>query len=168
MTSNPHSDLRIRDVTRDDHAWIVAVNNAAVPDVNSLTVHQLPGYFVMTAWARIAERRGVRAGLAFGLLPGQDYDSENYIWFRRRYSDFLYIDRIVVTSEARGAGVGRHLYADAVRFASGRVGRLTCEVNEQPPNPQSMRFHKREGFRIVGRQSTEGGAKSVALMVKSL
>lgn len=168
MTSDLHLDLQIRDVTRDDHAWIVEVNNAAVPAVSPFTLEQLPGYFAMTAWARIAEWRGVRAGLAFGLLPGRDYDCENYVWFRRRLTDFLYIDRIVVAPEAQGAGVGRLLYADAVRFASGRVQRLVCEVNERPPNPQSMRFHDRWGFCIVGRQSTEGGAKSVALMAKRL
>jgi predicted GNAT superfamily acetyltransferase len=45
---------------------------------------------------------------------------------------------------------------------------LACEVNERPPNPVSMRFHETLGFSSVGRQTTEGGAKTVVMMTKPL
>jgi hypothetical protein len=35
---------------------------------------------------------------------------------------------------------------------------LTCEVNLRPPNEGSLRFHRRLGFREVGRQETPYGA----------
>jgi len=41
---------------------------------------------------------------------------------------------------------------------------LTCEVNEVPPNLESMGVHERLGFRPLGRQRTEGGAKRVVLL----
>ena len=45
---------------------------------------------------------------------------------------------------------------------------LTCEVNVAPPNPVSHAFHAAMGFVEVGRQGTEGGAKTVALLARSL
>ena len=32
------------------------------------------------------------------------YDSPNFLWFRSRYPRFVYVDRIVVVSSARGRG----------------------------------------------------------------
>ena len=54
----------------------------------------------------------------------------------------------------------------AVFDAAQEEGRaeVTCEVNLQPPNPRSLSFHERLGFREVGRQSTKGGAFTVILM----
>jgi predicted GNAT superfamily acetyltransferase len=34
---------------------------------------------------------------------------------------------------------------------------IVCEFDIEPPNPASQRFHARQGFREVGRQSIEGG-----------
>jgi predicted GNAT superfamily acetyltransferase len=92
------------------------------------------------------------------------YGSANYRWFCERYDDFLYIDRVVADPAFRGRGVGRALYDHAIEFGRGRAPLLTCEVNETPPNPDSMRFHENLGFRPLGRQETEGGAKSVVLL----
>ena len=109
--------------------------------------------------------------IAFALLmtPGVDYDSENYRYFERRGTDFLYVDRIVVADSARNRGLGAELYRavfDAAR-AEGRV-EVTCEVNVDPPNPGSLRFHGRLGFTEVGRQVTKGGSVAVALLAASV
>ena len=45
---------------------------------------------------------------------------------------------------------------------------LTCEVNEDPPNPDSMQFHKKLGFRELGKQKTEDGKKSVVILGRDL
>ena len=47
-----------------------------------------------------------------------------------------------------------------------RVPRLACEVNLEPPNEPSMRFHERHGFARVGEQPVDG--KIVAMLVKEL
>lgn len=158
----------VRAVREDDGSWMVALNNAAMPAVSALAAPELAAYLAIAAWVRIAERDGRPAGFAAGFLPGAPYGSANYRWFGPRYADFLYIDRIVVHPDARGAGIGRRLYADAEHFARGRAGRLACEVNAHPPNPESMRFHEAWGFREVGRQDLDGGQKSVVLMIKAL
>lgn len=66
-----------------------------------------------------------------------------------------------------GRGLGAVLYEDFA--AAGRrlgVPRLTCEVNLDPPNPGSLRFHERLGFVPVGIQ--EAGGKQVQLMARDL
>jgi len=45
---------------------------------------------------------------------------------------------------------------------------MTCEVNLRPPNEGSMHFHQRLGFRQVAEQESEGGTKTVALLVRQL
>jgi predicted GNAT superfamily acetyltransferase len=97
--------------------------------------------------------------------PGADYASENYRYFEARDTDSLYIDRIVVGEEQRGSGLGRVLYGAVFERAreDGRT-EVTCEVNIEPPNPESLAFHDRMGFKRVGTQSTKGGAIVVALL----
>jgi hypothetical protein len=44
---------------------------------------------------------------------------------------------------------------------------LTCEVNLNPPNLGSIRFHNRIGFREVGQQDSKPGL-TVSMLAKKL
>ncbi|UCH72699.1 MAG: GNAT family N-acetyltransferase [Rhodospirillales bacterium] len=154
----------IRSLAAADHAWALELNNAAVPHVSALDAESLAALMRMAGLAAKAELDGAPAGLLIALEPGTAYGSANYRWFCDRYPAFVYIDRVIADPASRGRGVGRALYAHAVEFARARAPLLTCEVNEAPPNPASMRFHERFGFRPLGRQRTEGGAKRVVLL----
>ena len=158
----------LREIAPADAAWLEAENNAAVPNVNALPGSGLIALADQAAYRRIALDDGKPVGFLIAFAPGADYRSENYVWFSGRYDDFLYIDRVVVSDAARGQGIGGVLYQDLFDFARGKTARITCEVNEQPPNPGSLRFHERLGFSVVGRQETEGGAKAVALLARAL
>jgi len=77
---------------------------------------------------------------AFLLALDQDahYTSPNFQWFRSRYSRFVYVDRIVVASSARGRGCARRLYRDLFEHAiQAGHAQVFCEVNIRPPNPVS-------------------------------
>ncbi len=79
------------------------------------------------------------------------YESPNFLWFKTRYSRFIYIDRIVISDRARGNGFGRTLYEDLFCLAQkSGYEQVCCEVNIHPPNPGSHIFHKRLGFEQVG------------------
>lgn len=158
----------LRDLTAADAGWFLALNNDAVPHVNALGADDLTALLAEAGLARAIELDDRPAGGLIAFAPGAAYASPNYRWFDARGGDFLYIDRIVVDPARRGAGLGLALYQDVAAAAAGRWARLACEVNERPPNEASMRFHERFGFRPVGRQQTEGGAKSVVLMEKVL
>lgn len=154
----------VRPLGIDDAAWFLPLNNAAVPHVNALDEAALGALLAEASWSAAVEHEGRPAGglIAFG--PGASYASPNYRWFDARHDDFLYVDRIVVDADCRGAGLGKALYRALRAHAAGRTALLACEVNERPANPASLAFHEAFGFRTVGRQETEGGAKSVALM----
>lgn len=157
-------DLTVRDAVESDHAAVLALNNSAVPHVNELSSEMFAWIVAHADYFRVAaDERGL-LGFVIALAPGHDYWSLNYQWFTAHGGDFLYLDRIVVDDRARGAGVGRALYADIDRFASGRWPRIALEVNLLPPNPGSLAFHERLGFRRVGVREEEGGTKAVALM----
>ena len=161
--------LRLRDYDRADLDWALALNNGAVPAVNGHDAESFAALIGAADYARVAlGGDGAGAGLLVVFGPGAAYRSPNYLWFDARYDDFLYVDRIVVDGAARGQGIGRALYGELFAYAGGRARRITCEVNLKPPNPGSLRFHERAGFRPVGEQSTDGGAKQVRLLEKLL
>lgn len=160
----------IRDLTPADLDRLVELNSAAVPAVSETDAAGMRRLLALSALA-LAIVDDADTVLAFAILmtPGADYASENYRFFQARGTDFLYVDRIVVAEGARDRGLGAELYR-AVFDAARRQGRaeVTCEVNLDPPNPGSLRFHRRLGFTEVGRQATKGGSVTVALLAASL
>jgi hypothetical protein len=161
--------VRIRGVAAGDLAALVPLNNAAVPAVNALERHDLERFAATVPHFRVAVRDDNPVGMMIALGPGVDYGSPNYRWFEQRCDAFLYVDRIVVDSALRSAGIGAALYDDlAAAAGAAGVPRLACEVNLRPANDRSIRFHERLGFRGVGTQDTENGAKTVQLMIREL
>lgn len=130
------------------------------------TADEMLDLLSLSSLALIAQDEdGNALGFVMAMDPGLDYASENYVFFEARFSNHLYIDRIVLTDESRGLGLGSTLYEhifDRAR-ADGRE-RVTCEVNLEPPNPGSLRFHRRWGFEDVDTQPTKGGQVVVQLL----
>ncbi len=163
--------VRIRDVDDSDIGRVRALNNHAVPTVNALSASDLDWFAAHAHYFRVAvDTHSADAAAAFliGLRPGLDYASENYRWFCRHYRDFGYVDRVVVDPSARRRGLAGRLYQDFRETLPAEVTVMTCEVNLRPPNPGSLDFHARLGFRRVGSQETGRGEKCVALMEKRL
>lgn len=163
----PSISLKPLDPVRDID-WYYDLNEACVPEVNSLPKERLAELIGEAAYARAAWKGDEPAGVMIAFSQDADYDSLNFLWFRERLNDFLYMDRIMVTEAARRMGVGKALYDDLFRFAAGSWECVTCEVNSHPPNPGSMAFHEGLGFVSVGEQKTEGGKKSVVLLRKDV
>ncbi|MBB4265806.1 GNAT family N-acetyltransferase [Roseospira visakhapatnamensis] len=156
------------DLTSADLDRMLVLNNAAVPKVNDLSG---PALERLMEWASVVSgargEDGTLLGFVLALPPGLPYESENYRWVCGRRETFLYVDRVVVASDARGRGVGRALYRTVMRAAAvhhRRDARVICEVNERPPNPGSMAFHKALGFRPIGRVDYGTGAKAVRFL----
>ena len=148
-TGDASTEYRVRPLVAADAARLQPLNNAAAPAVPITSAHELAAL----------------VGFVLALAPGVAYESENYRFFESRDVDHLYVDRIVIAESERGRGLGAILY-DAVFEAAREQGRaeVTCEVNLDPPNPGSMAFHRRRGFRELGSQPTKGGTVTVALL----
>lgn len=160
--------IEIRSPTDDELGVLLELNEAALPHVNSISLTTMQWFERAAFYCRVVVHDGTPAGFLVGLAPEAQYQSPNFHWFKSRYDDFVYIDRIVVSAHSRGQGFARQLYDDLVRAMPDTVRLLTCEVNARPRNDASMQFHERYGFVEVGRQETEGGAKEVVLMAKRL
>jgi len=156
--------FHLRAVETNDLPRVLDLNQSALPHVNSVTLADMERFVEIASYFHVAEIDGLVAGFLIALNPGHDYASDNYRWFNTTYDDFFYIDRIVIGDDARGQGVGSALYQQVILIASAFAPRVTCEVNSRPPNPLSMAFHERFGFKTVGTQQTEGGAKEVTLL----
>ena len=83
-----------------------------------------------------------------------DYQSPHFLWFKKIFPRFVYVDRLATATQARGRGHAITLY-DAL-FSAARAERysmVVCEINEIPPNPVSVALHARFGFVKVGEQT---------------
>ncbi len=160
--------VTIRDAAQADEDFILALNAASTPEVGEMEAQNYRDIAAQAYRVLIAEAGGEPAGFLILLLPGSAYPSDNYGWFEQQFDRHLYIDRIAISERAKGQGVGRALYEEALKLAAelGQL-RLTAEVNEEPPNPQSMAFHERLGFRhLLSRMS--GSGKVVAMLERPL
>jgi hypothetical protein len=145
---------------------VVAINNDGCPAVPLCTSDEMAVLLGFSSLALGAQSdQGELVGFLLAMDPGLDYASENYTFFESRFSNHFYIDRIVLSESARGLGLGSELYQAVFDKASkdGR-DRITCEVNLEPPNPGSLRFHYRWGFENVDTQPTKGGQVVVQLL----
>ena len=159
----------LRDLAEADLDWLLPLNNNAVPHVNHLDEESLVRILTHAAYKRCVIQEDRPAGALIALWPGTDYASSYYQWFSEHKADFLYIDRIVVNPEIHRSGCGRLLYGDIERFArSSDAKHLACEVNSQPPNPVSLGFHEKLGFRPVGELANQDRSKCVVLMMKQI
>jgi len=160
--------LTVRTAGEGDEDFILALNAACTPAVGEMTREK---YRQLVGWSYrvlIAEAGGHPAGFMILVRPGSAYPSDNYGWFEKEFGRHLYVDRIAVSASARGTGAGRALYEHALQLAAD-LGeeRVTAEVNEDPPNPESMAFHDRLGFRhLLSRVS--GSGKRVAMLERPL
>ena len=130
-------------------------------------MHELASLLESSSFGFAAVVEDELVAFVVGFAPGSDYASPNYRYFEKRGSDHLYVDRIVVAQEARGMRIGQKLYDRVVELAidNGR-SEVTFEVNLDPPNPGSLAFHERMGFREIGQQKTDYA--TVSLLARRL
>ncbi len=148
----------MRDAIAHDYSAVLALNNGAVPHVNAIDDTEFAWLATNATYFRVAEDGDGIAGFVMMLENGTAYWGANYAWFMSRYDTFIYLDRVVVAPRVQRSGVGRLLYDDVTLFARGRWPRITLEVNLRPPNPVSVAFHERMGFRTVGTREYDENA----------
>ncbi|MFT4076220.1 MAG: GNAT family N-acetyltransferase [Asticcacaulis sp.] len=131
------------------------LNEDHATELSSLTPEKLEGLIGSAFFAATVDAGD---GLVIACDQDTPYDSPNFLWFRKRYPRFVYVDRVAVSSSRRGEGLARKLY-DAVFAAARKAGHeiIVCEVNYDPPNPASDAFHEKLGFAEVGRAVLENG-----------
>jgi predicted GNAT superfamily acetyltransferase len=161
--------FKIRNARRDDLEHLLELNQSNLPHVGSITQREMEHLHSQAICFLVAEFNGQTAGFLIAFDPEADYASLNFLWFKKRYPNFVYIDRIAIAAEARRKGIANSLYQDLEHFAGERqIPLMACEYNLRPKNDVSRQFHQRYGFNEVGTQETENGKKTVSLQIKQV
>jgi uncharacterized protein len=168
------SRFQFRVATQSDFPEILALNQQSEQFLSPLDLPKLVRISNEASFFQVAIAAESVAGFLLAFLPQADYDNPNFLWFKTRYKHFIYIDRVVISEDSRGHHLATHLYADLRAQATARgIPRLVCEIHIDPPNPRSLRFHEKEGFIEVGRQTIfnqeeNNQAKIVSLQINLL
>ena len=161
---------KIIDAKKSDFSEILSLNQKAMPAVSFMDEESLKYFHNVSKYFRLIKRGKENKiyGFLIGLTDNLKYKSENYLWFSKRYSSFMYVDRIVIHEDSTGLGLGTMLYNDLIYFSKNKFKNIICEYNIKPMNLISKKFHEKFGFKRVGNQKTEGGTKEVLMMEYSL
>lgn len=160
--------MLLRNATPNDLNVIFTINKANVPHVGDVSLEWFKKYLSLSHYFRVIEVEHKVVGFMIAMLPLTDYKSENFLWFKKNYDSFVYVDRIAIDQNYIGQGYGKKLYEDLASVSEGNTNLIACEVNTNPPNPESLAFHKKIGFNEVGILVTKNGNVTVSLLIKNL
>lgn len=149
-------------MTAADVERVLQLNEESVKALSPLDADGFDWHRRNAAAAVVWDTGQALEAFAFAFAPESTYESINYRWHAERFADFLYLDRIAVSSRLRRQGIGSALY-DAIEAQAAPHGRMVCEVNCDPPNEESLIFHERRGYREVGHLTQTDGHRAVML-----
>ena len=160
MNSNP------RKIIETDLDWVLALNRVHEVELAPLSRSGLTELVAKAAYACVVDES---AAYLIAFDQDADYDSPNFLWFRDRFSRFIYVDRIAVSERHRGRGLARILYEDLFRHAvRDNHEVIVCEVNSDPPNPASDAFHQAMDFTEMGGAHLQDRGKTVRYLRRAL
>ena len=148
----------VRNIEITDLARVLAINNANTPGVSELTLSELETDITNCLHAlAIDNEHGEVCAFCITFAPDAPDAGVNHRWFAERYASFVYLDRIAIDPTYQNLGLGVLLYQSVEQqmIDSAQHSLLCCEVNLEPPNPGSLRFHHRIGFTEVGQHSPQ-------------
>ncbi len=162
----------IREMQAHDFSAVMRLNNDNVPAVSLIDLDELRKDVRLAEHALVITDTATSAphGFCTTFASGISEDlGVNYAWFADRYPAFVYLDRVVIDTPFQSQGRGELLYAEVERRirATGTTDLFVCDVNLQPRNEGSLRFHARLGFEQVGEQESKPGL-IVAMLAKRL
>ena len=148
----------VRNIEITDVDRVLAINNANTPSVSELTLSELETDIKNCLHAlAIDNEHGEVCAFCITFAPDAPDAGENHRWFADRFESFVYLDRIAIDPTYQNLGLGVLLYQSVEQqmIDSAQHSLLCCEVNLEPPNPGSLRFHHRIGFIEVGQHSPQ-------------
>jgi predicted GNAT superfamily acetyltransferase len=148
----------VRNIEITDVARVLEINNANTPGVSELTLSELETDIKNCLHALVIENgQGKVCAFCITFAPDAPDAGVNHQWFADRFESFVYLDRIAIDPTYQNLGLGVLLYQSVEQqmIDSAQHSLLCCEVNLEPPNPGSLRFHHRIGFTEVGQHSPQ-------------
>jgi hypothetical protein len=163
------TELIIRSAEVSDFERILKLNEEFVCYLNEMTADQLNVYHSYAELNLVAEIDGKVEAFVLVFRENTDYDYVTYLLYKERYEKFLYVDRIVVSAKCQGLGIASMLYDKIIEHARNTgISFVTAEVDSDPPNPVSLGFHEKFGFKNMGSVAAPGSNKFVSLQVAQI
>ncbi len=163
------NNMVIRPFVDSDLSEILSLNAKSVHFLSPMDADRFALLKSQASLIWIGEKENEIVAFFIGFEADSSYDSTNFKWFDARFKKFLYIDRIVVSEKARSTGIGKSFYQKIENYAQNRgLHWLLAEVDVNPPNSGSLKFHDKQGFIEVGQQKPGLGDKVVSLRAKGL
>ncbi len=164
--------MPIRSYRPSDLDTLYKINQAGVPGVGAETKISLETWINLSTIFIATDKEDTPLGFITLMEPGtMSYDSDNLRWFEVYMAEndrsLIYVDRIAIAEQVRGQRIGEQLYKAAFEAFAER-DEIGCEVNINPPNPGSMRFHARLGFNQIGDKTYGKQGYRVAYYVRAL
>ena len=156
--------MELHELQNKDIPSIWLINQEGLPGTGEISEKEIADLLSISELALGAYEENELVGFVLCLPPKKRYGSLNYAWFNKRYEDFLYVDRIAVSENHRNCKIGTKLYKEVISHAKQNNCPIAAEVSLKPPNPDSLRFHERNGFNEIGVLHHE--SKSVTMMMR--
>jgi hypothetical protein len=156
--------MELRALSFDDVEAMWTINEQGLPGTGQVSRQELRDLLALSVLPIGVFQEEKMLGFVICLPPRTTYGSLNYAWFNERFDSFIYVDRIAVLESHRKKGVGTKLYERVVAYSQENNIPIAAEVNLEPPNPGSMRFHHRFGFEGVG--TLHHKEKSVTMLLR--
>ena len=156
--------MELHELQNKDIPSIWLINQEGLPGTGKISEKEIADLLSISELALGAYEENELVGFVLCLPPKTRYGSLNYAWFNERYEEFLYVDRIAVSENHRNCKIGTKLYKEVISHAEQNNCPIAAEVSLKPPNPDSLRFHERNGFNEIGVLHHE--SKSVTMMMR--
>jgi predicted GNAT superfamily acetyltransferase len=161
----PSCEKRIEEISASNIGGLLELNNLHAQETSSLNDNQFRHLLREACYSRTV---APSQALILAFDPQAGYYSPNFLWFCERFSNFVYIDRVIVSQGSRRQGLAGALYQDLFNWVASRhYDLVVCEVNAVPPNPASDSFHEEMGFIQVGNGKPHAG-KRVRYLSRSI
>jgi len=158
--------MNIRRAEEGDLEAIVRINNAEAEKTpwvgNPLEI----GFFKQSLdipLFYVAEQENQVVGFMMVMDENTPYDSKYFQWFKQRFEEFLYIDRLVVDPAKRRQGIAKKIYERLFKDHGERP--ITGEITIFPENAVSLEFHEKLGFQAIGTLDSDDKSKTCAMYV---
>ena len=158
--------MEIRNLAPANIEAIWAINEQGLPGTGRVSEQEISDLLQFSSLSVGVFDGNELLGFVICLPPGTRYGSLNYQWFNDHYNAFVYVDRITVSTLHRNRGVGTKLYETVVAYSKEKNIPIAAEVNLNPPNPGSIRFHERFNFEQVG--VLHHDEKSVTMLLRKV
>ena len=156
--------MEIRNLAPANIEAIWAINEQGLPGTGRVSEQEISDLLQFSSLSVGMFDANELLGFVICLPPRTRYGSLNYQWFNDHYNAFVYVDRIAVSTLQRNQGVGTKLYDVVVAYSKEKNIPIAAEVNLNPPNPGSIRFHERFNFEQVG--VLHHNEKSVTMLLR--